>query len=162
LGIDAEVKPDVWVLTPVQGDRYLLCSDGLFNEVEEPVIAQVLRERTDPDDAVHELVRLANEGGGRDNISVVVVDIVADEGPVNPAVPEERVADIVRAGDRPLDAGADTQPTAAQPAVSDGAAAVEQPGSGPAPAPTGAAAGGPVAPMGGADGTVVSASGGVA
>ena len=80
LGIDQRVLPDSFDLLPVKGDRYLLCSDGLFNEVEEPTIADTLREHTDPQAAAEELVRLANEGGGRDNISVVVVDIIDDAG----------------------------------------------------------------------------------
>jgi protein phosphatase len=80
LGIDTRVMADSWELLPFLGDRYLLCSDGLFNEVSESRIAEVLRARTDPTDAAEELVRLANEGGGRDNISVVIVDVVDDGG----------------------------------------------------------------------------------
>ncbi len=71
---------DSWEVVPVPGDRYVLCSDGLFNEVEENRIAATLRKLADPDDAASELVRLANEGGGRDNISVVIVDVLDDEG----------------------------------------------------------------------------------
>jgi protein phosphatase len=56
----------------------VLCSDGLFNEVPESGIAAVLRRLADPTDAANELVRLANEGGGRDNVTVVVVDVVDD------------------------------------------------------------------------------------
>jgi len=80
LGIDQRVLPDSFDLLPVKGDRYLLCSDGLFNEVDEPRIAEVLREHTDPQSAAEVLVQLANEGGGRDNISVVIVDIIDDAG----------------------------------------------------------------------------------
>lgn len=76
LGIDGNVLVDLWELEPVKGDRYLLCSDGLFNEVDEGRIASVLRRLAEPDDAAAELVRLANEHGGRDNISVVIVDVV--------------------------------------------------------------------------------------
>ena len=70
---------DSWEVVPIPGDRYLLCSDGLFNEVEENRIAATLRKLADPDDAASELVRLANEGGGRDNITVVIVDVLEDE-----------------------------------------------------------------------------------
>jgi len=76
LGIDKKVLVDTWTLEPVKGDRYLLCSDGLFNEVDEGRIASVLRRLAEPDEAAAELVRLANEHGGRDNISVVIVDVV--------------------------------------------------------------------------------------
>ena len=78
LGNEADVEVDGWELVPQRGDRYLLCSDGLFNEVEEDRIASVLRRLADPDDAAQELVALANQHGGRDNISVVVVDVVDD------------------------------------------------------------------------------------
>ncbi|MFN8039679.1 MAG: Stp1/IreP family PP2C-type Ser/Thr phosphatase [Acidimicrobiales bacterium] len=80
LGIDSHVMVDRWELLPFTGDRYLMCSDGLFNEVEEPQIADILRTVEDPTAAAEQLVALANEGGGRDNISVVVVDVVDDKG----------------------------------------------------------------------------------
>ena len=80
LGIEEDVDVDSWEIVPYVGDRFLLCSDGLFNEVEEERIAATLRRLADPDDAAAELVRLANEGGGRDNITVVVVDVVDDGG----------------------------------------------------------------------------------
>jgi len=80
LGIDARVMVDSWEVLPVAGDRYVLCSDGLSNEVDENRIAATLRKLADPTDAARELVRLANEGGGRDNISVVVVDVLDGEG----------------------------------------------------------------------------------
>ena len=80
LGIDDRVVVDSWEILPVVGDRYLICSDGLFNEVDDGRLAAVLRRLADPDDAASELVRLANEAGGRDNITCVVVDVVDDEG----------------------------------------------------------------------------------
>ena len=80
LGIDARVMVDSWEVLPVAGDRYILCSDGLSNEVDENRIAATLRKLADPTDAARELVRLANEGGGRDNITVVIVDVLDDDG----------------------------------------------------------------------------------
>ncbi len=80
LGVYDDVPVDHVTVVPHNGDRYVLCSDGLFNEVPEPAIASVLRRLADPADAAHELVRLANEGGGRDNVTVVVVDVVDDAG----------------------------------------------------------------------------------
>ncbi|HEY6533337.1 MAG TPA: Stp1/IreP family PP2C-type Ser/Thr phosphatase [Acidimicrobiales bacterium] len=80
LGIDASVMVDSWEILPVIGDRYVLCSDGLFNEVEDSRLAATLRRLADPDEAARELVRLANEAGGRDNISCVVVDVVDGAG----------------------------------------------------------------------------------
>jgi len=80
LGIDLDVDVDGTTVLPFTGDRFLLCSDGLFNEVNEDQMASVLRRLADPTEAAEELVRLANEGGGRDNITVVVVDVVDDGG----------------------------------------------------------------------------------
>jgi serine/threonine protein phosphatase PrpC len=79
LGIDGVALIDSGSIDPFVGDRYLLCSDGLFNEVEAPRIAATLRRIADPAEAAQELVRLALEGGGRDNITVVVVDVVDDD-----------------------------------------------------------------------------------
>jgi serine/threonine protein phosphatase PrpC len=93
LGIDARVMVDSWEVLPVSGDRYVLCSDGLFNEVEDARIASTLRRLADPTDAARELVRLANEGGGHDNITVVIVDVLDDEG--SGAVLEDASADRV-------------------------------------------------------------------
>lgn len=76
LGIDEKVMVDSFELLAVTGDRYLICSDGLFNEVPPEEIVATLRHFTNPNEAAHELVYLANEGGGRDNITCVVVDVV--------------------------------------------------------------------------------------
>ncbi|MDQ2648999.1 MAG: Stp1/IreP family PP2C-type Ser/Thr phosphatase [Actinomycetota bacterium] len=80
LGVYPEVEIDIWPVDAVRGDRFVLCSDGLFNEVRAEQIAAVLRRLAEPQDAASELVRLANEGGGRDNITVAVLDVVDDGG----------------------------------------------------------------------------------
>lgn len=80
LGIDQEPTVDAGTVDPYEGDRFLLCSDGLFNEVEESRIAATLRRLEDPDEAARELVRLAVESGGRDNVTVVIADVVDDDG----------------------------------------------------------------------------------
>ncbi|HKY64952.1 MAG TPA: Stp1/IreP family PP2C-type Ser/Thr phosphatase [Acidimicrobiales bacterium] len=80
LGVHDEVPVDVFAVDPYPGDRYVLCSDGLFNEVPERTIAGVLRSIDDPTETAEELVHLAVDGGGRDNITVVVVDVVDDDG----------------------------------------------------------------------------------
>ena len=78
LGIEPDVEVDCYPIIPYEGDRLILASDGLFNEVDHDGIASVARRRKDPQDAAEELVRLACEGGGNDNVTVVVVDIVDD------------------------------------------------------------------------------------
>ncbi len=79
LGVDSDVEVDWFEVDLREGDRYLLCSDGLFNEVTEDQIASVLRRLADPHEAASELVRMAVEHGGRDNVTVVIVDV--EEGP---------------------------------------------------------------------------------
>lgn len=80
LGLDSGVRVDQFAILPVIGDRFLLCSDGLINEVSDAEITETLRRVDDPDEAAIELVRMANEGGGHDNISVVIVDVLDDDG----------------------------------------------------------------------------------
>jgi protein phosphatase len=80
LGIAAEVAVDVFRTPAHAGDRYLLCSDGLFNEVEPERIAAELRRWDDPSDAAGRLVQLANDAGARDNVTCVVVDLRDGDG----------------------------------------------------------------------------------
>ncbi len=72
--------PDMQNLIPYAGDRLLICSDGLYNEVDDDDIAKVLRTVRDPKEASRVLVDQANANGGADNISVIVVDVVDDQG----------------------------------------------------------------------------------
>jgi serine/threonine protein phosphatase PrpC len=100
LGIDADVQVDAWEAPPGAGDRYLICSDGLFNEVDDGQIAAVLTGTEDPQQAADTLVGLANAAGGRDNISVIVVDVTGEPGPSSPPVPAA-VDDDQPGGDDP-------------------------------------------------------------
>jgi protein phosphatase len=81
LGIDPSVRVDAWTLPLVRGDRFLLCSDGLVDEVRDDDIVGVLQTITDPQAAADELVALANRQGGRDNITVIVVDVLEGAEP---------------------------------------------------------------------------------
>ncbi|MGC9963331.1 MAG: PP2C family serine/threonine-protein phosphatase, partial [Acidimicrobiales bacterium] len=75
LGIEAEVALDIWELAAEIGDRFLLCSDGLTNELPDAEIADILARATDPQAAVSELVGRALGHGGMDNVTVVVADV---------------------------------------------------------------------------------------
>jgi protein phosphatase len=70
------VAPDLELREAQLGDRYLLCSDGLYGVVGAQPIGEVLRSVPDPDLAVARLIDLANQGGGPDNITCVVADVV--------------------------------------------------------------------------------------
>jgi serine/threonine protein phosphatase PrpC len=77
LGMAPVVDADITVTGVRDGDRALLCTDGLTTEADEAQIAAVLTGTGDPDQAAGELVRLANRSGGSDNTAVIVIDITA-------------------------------------------------------------------------------------
>lgn len=78
LGVDADVDVDLEPLDLVPGDRLLLNSDGLTSMVDPGRVRQVLVDERDAQAAADRLVDIANEAGGEDNVTVVVID-VADE-----------------------------------------------------------------------------------
>ena len=71
---DVEVECQPYPLRLAPGDRLLLCTDGLYRMVDEMDILYQLRDGKTPQDICNELVLLANQAGGRDNITVQVVD----------------------------------------------------------------------------------------
>ncbi len=78
MGIDRSVQVDVFSHLVRTGDRLVLCSDGLVDEVADIDIARVLTEHTDPQETAEALVLVANANGGRDNTTVIVLDILDD------------------------------------------------------------------------------------
>ena len=89
LGIEPTVKVDTWVVPLALGDRFVLCSDGLVDEVADDEIAQLLSANAQPQAAAEALVAAANANGGRDNVTVVVVDVLDGEAP------QDDTADLV-------------------------------------------------------------------
>ncbi|HXS63016.1 MAG TPA: protein phosphatase 2C domain-containing protein [Streptosporangiaceae bacterium] len=71
-----DADPDLSLLTAELGDRFLLCSDGLPVAVSDEAILDALAEFGDPAQAVLELVELAIAGGGPDNITCIVADVI--------------------------------------------------------------------------------------
>ena len=97
LGIEDDPVVDTWELLPVVGDRYLLCSDGLFNELTDDRITEILSQYTDPRVAANELVDRAVDAGGHDNVTVLVVDVTeapetGGEGWILPGVRPEQAS----------------------------------------------------------------------
>ncbi|KGN31173.1 protein phosphatase [Knoellia sinensis KCTC 19936] len=79
LGTNPGPNADVWVFPPHPGERFVLCSDGLTNELDDRTIMVALQKYDDPQVVADHLCQAAVEAGGRDNISVVVVAFDADD-----------------------------------------------------------------------------------
>lgn len=76
LGVDPNVEPEINDFDTRAGDLYLLCSDGLNDMVEDEEIGTILRRRSnDLEQAAAQLVQRANDSGGRDNVSLILVRI---------------------------------------------------------------------------------------
>lgn len=135
LGIADEVLVDRFDIEPKVGDRFLLCSDGLFNEVSLDEITQILLDVEDPGDAASALVAAALETPCRDNVTVAVVDVVDDD---HPAVvdmtdmgidltPPEKITDqlpivarsVVQITDRPEDGSSENGHNPHPPSLAD-------------------------------------------
>lgn len=123
LGVGDDVDVDIDVLEPHTGDRLLLCSDGLWDEVGDELIAMVLGGRKEPEEAASELVRWAKEAGGRDNITVIVLDVV-DGGETERGV--AATAALVEAGEN-TSAISRTDTAAVTPPADDDPARPERP-----------------------------------
>ncbi|WP_424347146.1 PP2C family protein-serine/threonine phosphatase [Kocuria sp. CH-021] len=76
LGTGQVWEPDVWVLPARHGDRLMLCSDGLTNELSPAHMARVLASVPHPKEAADVLLQAALRTGGRDNVTVIVADAV--------------------------------------------------------------------------------------
>ena len=74
LGTGDETEADYWLLPVEEGDRILVCSDGLNSELTDEQMFRILSTVGDPQDAVDALIQAALRNGGRDNVTVIVVD----------------------------------------------------------------------------------------
>jgi len=141
IGTRPTVEADIYRGGVREGDRFLLCSDGLSGEVKDRGIGEVLRDHDTPHECCDELVRQALRNGGRDNVTVLVVDVIARAGSMRQTVPisKKDVERILAAKERQrleeehqkkaLDEGAAT------PSPASGATAPEPPAPRPAPTP---------------------------
>ena len=76
LGMDEQLRVSMSSHALAPGDRYLLCSDGLSDYVEDAVIAQTLRDVADRKACAAELVNRTLQNGAPDNVTVIVADVV--------------------------------------------------------------------------------------
>jgi PPM family protein phosphatase len=106
IGVDVDLDVDTLTIELHDGDRVLLCSDGLTGPVSDEEIEDVVTEADDLDAAAAHLVEMANDAGGPDNITVVLLEYSSDE-PEEERSPEAQTASI-----DPVEAaaGPDTQP----------------------------------------------------
>jgi protein phosphatase len=72
VGTERDVEIDIFRVELEPGDRVLLCSDGLWGEVEDVDIAAILQTYSDPRVAARELVRASHQGGGKDNCTLLL------------------------------------------------------------------------------------------
>lgn len=75
VGFGKNPVPDLWFIPVTQGERLLICSDGLTKEVDFDLIRLLLTEAFDADDAAGLLLEAALAAGGRDNVTTVVVEV---------------------------------------------------------------------------------------
>jgi PPM family protein phosphatase len=97
----SEAEPDLSVYEAKAGDRYLLCSDGLSSVVSEDTLHRILATVPDPEGAVLQLVELAIKGGGPDNITCIVADVVDSASALRPPTRISVLAGAASNGDRP-------------------------------------------------------------
>src|SRR5947208_980085 len=79
LGTDENIPIDELTLDLKEGDRLLLCTDGLSSMLDRDTVQEILRSEPDPQAACDRLVEEANRAGGDDNITVVLLDVVGDD-----------------------------------------------------------------------------------
>jgi PPM family protein phosphatase len=72
LGPEPDVEVDTYTLAGRDGDLFLICSDGLTSMISDDEVGSILRSAGSLDEAAHELIRAANQSGGKDNITVIL------------------------------------------------------------------------------------------
>jgi serine/threonine protein phosphatase PrpC len=80
VGQGGELEVDTYVRTIGDGERLLLCSDGLWGIVAEAKMAEIVMTSSSPQAACERLIVAANEAGGRDNITAILVEPPASSG----------------------------------------------------------------------------------
>lgn len=79
VGVANEVEPDFFEIDLIPGSFILLCTDGLSNMTTSEELVQVVRTEHSPEEKAQMLIDLANKNGGRDNITVILIETEKDE-----------------------------------------------------------------------------------
>ena len=74
IGGSGVVMADFFTIDIKPGDRIIMCSDGLTNMIEDDEIAQIVKSNISVEDAAVELLKTANSNGGKDNISIIIIE----------------------------------------------------------------------------------------
>ena len=74
IGVDSEVVADFFEVEYSKGDIILMCSDGLSNMIEDEDMKMIINDGNDVSEIANKLIEVANNNGGKDNISVVLVE----------------------------------------------------------------------------------------
>jgi protein phosphatase len=117
LGPEPDVEVDTYTLAGRDGDVFLICSDGLTSMISDDEVASILRSAGSLGEAADELVRAANQSGGKDNITVILFRL--GEGEVPAPADDDTIAGEINV--------ADLQEAAAGPAVEQPAARADEP-----------------------------------
>jgi serine/threonine protein phosphatase PrpC len=123
LGTQPNITADLFVETLREGDRVLLCSDGLHGYVEEEAIAQEVATQSSAEVAARDLIDMANANGGPDNISAIVIDVLETPEVTGPIpLPPNADEPIEEGTTQPLPVPAGMAPAASAAAASAAAA----------------------------------------
>ena len=93
VGPSEGVTPDYVRLDVAQGDRFVICSDGLTKELTDYGIRHFLDENPDPADAAMAMLDAALENGGRDNITIIVLDVGSPAAPADQDSEDDEASD---------------------------------------------------------------------
>ncbi|MSP56351.1 MAG: Stp1/IreP family PP2C-type Ser/Thr phosphatase [Myxococcales bacterium] len=96
VGTERNVDIDIFQVELEEGDRIVLCSDGLWGEVEDSEIEQICASSDDNRAISRQLVRAAHMGGGKDNITVLVISVPGTGSAT--VAPERSVESVTRSG----------------------------------------------------------------
>lgn len=78
VGVTATVEPDFFVVNLKPGDKILMCSDGLSNMLEDEELLRITSLEGTPEEKARMMVEKANDNGGKDNISVILIEVLAE------------------------------------------------------------------------------------